>query len=119
MFEWDVLPLNCELHKNVIFIFCSFAGGMHWQSSSGVETCGLLHAIHTLPWTLCAVLWVKKRLPTECLADVKYFAMAVMCCCMGRAEVMDRMVGRCETLCDGRHALYGQRRGYRQNACQM
>ena len=42
-----------------------------------------------------------------------------MWCPVGKEEVTDRMLGRCETLCDGRHVLYGQRRGYGQNACHV
>ena len=40
----------------------------------------------------CGVVCVEKRLWTECLADVKHFAMDVVCCRMGREEVTDRML---------------------------
>ena len=40
----------------------------------------------------CVVVWVEKRLWTECLADVKHFTTDVKCCCMGREEVTDRML---------------------------
>ena len=46
---------------------------------------------NTSPWTSCVVVWAEKRLWTQCLAAGKHFAMDVMCCCMGREEVTDRM----------------------------
>ena len=54
------------------------------------------------------------------MADVKHCAMGVKCCCMGREEVTDTMLGRRKTLRHGCQVLlYGQRRGYEQNACHV
>ena len=61
----------------------------------------LRHGCHVL-------LYGQRRGYGQNACHVKYFAVDVMCCCMGREEVTDRMLGGRETLHHGRHVLlYG------------